>query len=83
MHVRAHVCLRASRLSGLNFLRTPSIAKYGMLADYGMTDNVEDDPLSQLNQAECLLALYMLHKEKVGVTAVDFLDNDRLEVLRG
>lgn len=54
-----------------------------MLADYGMTENVEDDPLAQMNQAECLLALYMLHKEKVGAAAVDFLDADRLEVLQG
>lgn len=67
----------------LFYLRTPSIAKYGMLADYGMTDNVEEDPLAQMNQAECLLALHMLHKEKVGAAAVDFLDADRLEVLQG
>lgn len=64
-------------------LRTPSIAKYGMLADYGMCDDVEDNPLAQMNQAECLLALYMLHKEKIGVEAVDFMDADRLDVLRG
>lgn len=66
--------------------RTPSIAKYGMLADYGMSDDVEDDPLAQMNQAECLLALYMLHKEEgggVGGATVDFLDSDRLEVLEG
>ena len=72
-----------SSLLVLVSLRTPSIAKYGMLADYGMCDDVEDNPLAQMNQAECLLALYMLHKEKLGVTAVDFLDADRLEVLKG
>lgn len=67
----------------LPLLRTPSIAKYGMLSDYGMNDDVEDNPLAQMNQAECLLALYMLHKEKTEVAAVDFLDADRLEVLKG
>lgn len=82
------MCTYAYRLAFVGvliytFLRTPSIAKYGMLADYGMADNVEDDPLAQMNQAECLLALYMLHKEKAGAAAVDFLDADRLEVLQG
>lgn len=85
-------------LSSLSPHRTPSIAKYGMLSDYGVSDDVEDNPLAQMNQAECLLALYMLHKEKGweeeeeeggggggkrGPSAVDFLDADRLEVLQG
>ena len=34
-----------------------------MLSEYGVSDDVEDNPLAQMNQAECLLALYMLHKE--------------------
>lgn len=63
--------------------RTPWIAKYGMLSDYGMSDDVEDEPLAQINQTECLLALYMLHKEGTGVEAVDFLDAEKLEVLQG
>lgn len=64
-----------------------------MLADYGMGDDVDDNPLTQLNQAECLLALYMLHKETGGGSngelaverknSIDFLDADRLEVLQG
>lgn len=55
-----------------------------MMADYGMTNDVEDDPLAQMNQAECMLALYMLYKEEGdGAAAVDFLDVDRLEVLDG
>lgn len=76
--------------------RSPSITKYGMLADYGMTEDVEDDPLAQMNQAECLLALYIMHKEEEeeeggeaatrqgrGPAAVDFLDVEKLEVLKG
>lgn len=62
--------------------RTPWIAKYGMLSDYGISNDVEDEPLAQINQAECLLALYMLHKEGSGVEAVDFLDAEKLEVLQ-
>lgn len=54
-----------------------------MLPDYGMSDNVDSDPLAQMSQAECLLALYMLYMEKTGAAAIDFLDADRLEVLGG
>lgn len=64
-----------------------------MLSHYGMGDDVEDNPLAQMNQAECLLALYILYKEKDGTSGtisgeaggavVDFLDADRLEVLAG
>ncbi|CAN0531146.1 unnamed protein product [Ectocarpus sp. 12 AP-2014] len=54
-----------------------------MFSDYGMSENVENDPLAQINQAECLLALYILHKENAGGAAVDFLDAERLDVLQG
>lgn len=61
-----------------------------MLSDYGMGDDVDDNPLAQVNQAECLLALYMLHKEdrdREGAgearPRIDFMDADRLEVLEG
>ena len=54
-----------------------------MLLDYGVSDKAEDDPLARMNQAECLLALHMLHKEKLATSAIDFVDSDRLEVLAG
>lgn len=54
-----------------------------MLSDYGVSDIVEDDPLARMNQAECLLALYMLHMEKQAVSSIDFLDVDKVEVLAG
>ncbi|CAM9263173.1 unnamed protein product [Ectocarpus sp. 8 AP-2014] len=87
--VTSRVCGVASHLTELRFMlataveRTPSIAKYGMFSDYGMSENVENDPLAQMNQAECLLALYILHKENAGGAAVDFLDAERLDVLQG
>lgn len=63
-----------------------------MLSDYGMGDDLDGNPLAQMNHAECLLALYMLHKEEDSSRGgeaprpppvIDFLDADRLEVLRG
>lgn len=94
--VMTRVCGVAENLTELRFMlaaavrRTPSIAKYGMLGHYGMGDDVDDNPLVQMNQAECLLALYMLYKEGGNVgsaggarRSVDFLDADRLEVLKG
>ena len=48
-----------------------------------MSKKAEDDPLARMNQAECLLALHMLHKEKLATSAIDFVDSDRLEVLAG
>lgn len=62
--------------------RNQFIAKYGMQADYGVSDDVDSNPLAQLNQAECLLALFMLHKEGKGAEPA-FIDADKLQVLRG
>jgi len=56
---------------------TPSIEKYGMGADYGLGDLV--DPYVRACRAECMLAVLMLHLERV---EVEFIDADRLEVLR-
>ncbi|CAN0051549.1 unnamed protein product [Scytosiphon promiscuus] len=87
--VTERLCGVEAHLDELRFMlatavgRTPWIAKYGMLPDYGMGDNVEEDPLAQINQAECLLALYMLHKEGARAEDVDFLDAEKLEVLQG
>jgi hypothetical protein len=49
-------------------------------ADFGLPMNATGDPMLVVNRAECLLALYMLTVEGAGV---EFLDSDRLEVLRG
>lgn len=59
-----------------------------MQSEYGISDNLEGDPLEQMNHVECLLALYMLHKEETQdgekmVTEIDFLDAEKLKVLQG
>ena len=56
---------------------TPWIDQYGMGADFGMGDDA--NPYVRACRAECMLAVLMLHSERVGV---DFIDSDRLEVLR-
>ncbi|KAG5190911.1 hypothetical protein JKP88DRAFT_352480 [Tribonema minus] len=58
------------------------IAKYGMQGDYGVSEDLESNPLAQLNHAECLLALYMLHREGRGEEPA-FVDAEKLDVLRG
>jgi hypothetical protein len=62
--------------------RNAFITKHGMQVDYGVSDDVDDNPLTQMNNAECLLALYMLHKEGQGHTPA-FIDSDKLAVLKG
>ena len=56
---------------------TPWIEQYGMGADLGMGDTA--NPYVRACRAECMLAVLMLHLERVDV---DFIDSDRLEVLR-
>lgn len=56
---------------------TPWIDKYGMGADLGMGDAA--NPYVRACRAECMLAVLMLHLERV---EVDFIDSDRLDVLR-
>ena len=56
----------------------PWIRKYKSTADFGLGD----DDYAKLCRAENLLALYMLHVEGAGAE-VDFLPEDRLEVLAG
>ena len=54
----------------------PSIRKYGMEKDYGVGDVA--DPYVRACRAECMLALLLLHVEAL---PVDFIDEDRLELL--
>lgn len=54
------------------------IEQFGMGADFGMGDPA--DPYVRACRAECMLAVLMLHLEQVDV---NFIDSDRLEVLRG
>lgn len=56
---------------------TPWIDQYGMGADLGMGDVA--NPYVRACRAECMLAVLMLHLERV---EVNFIDSDRLEVLR-
>ena len=56
---------------------TPWIDQFGMGADLGMGDVAS--PYVRACRAECMLALLMLHSERV---EVNFIDSDRLEVLR-
>lgn len=56
---------------------TPWIDQYGMGADLGMGDAA--NPYVRACRAECMLAVLMLHLERV---EVNFIDSDRLEVLR-
>ena len=56
---------------------TPWIDKYGMGDQYGMGDVA--NPYVRACRAECMLAVLMLHLERV---EVNFIDSDRLEVLR-
>ena len=56
---------------------TPWIDQFGMGADLGMGDVA--NPYVRACRAECMLALLMLHLERV---EVNFIDSDRLEVLR-
>ncbi|CAM9313572.1 unnamed protein product [Choristocarpus tenellus] len=62
--------------------RNPFIAKYGMESEYGVGADLESNPLTQMNHAECLLALYILYKEGMKGT-VNFIDTEKLDVLRG
>lgn len=68
--------------------RTPFIAKYGMEADYGVSSNLESDPLTQINHVECLLALHILCNEDQPANpaerpgTIDFIDTDKLDVLQ-
>ena len=62
--------------------RSSFIAKYGMQSDYGVSEDIDDNPLVQMNHAECLLALYMLHKEGQGAVP-GFIDDEKLAVLKG
>lgn len=57
-----------------------------MQADYGVNDDLENDELAQMNHAECLLALYILFREKdhTGIEEpIDFIDADKLATLKG
>lgn len=54
-----------------------------MLSEYGVSNNVEDDPLGRVNQTECLLALYMLHVENQPMSSIDFMDVEKVDVLAG
>ncbi|KAL1495141.1 hypothetical protein AB1Y20_017007 [Prymnesium parvum] len=56
---------------------TPWIEQFGMAPQFGLGD--EKDPYVCLCRAECMLALLLLHVEG---TPVNFIDEDRLEVLR-
>ena len=56
---------------------TPWIDKYRMGDQYGMGDVA--NPYVRACRAECMLAVLMLHLERV---EVNFIDSDRLEVLR-
>ena len=56
------------------------IEKYGMQADYGMSADLGENPLAQMNHAECLLALHMMFVEGVP-ERVEFLDAEKKEVL--
>jgi hypothetical protein len=53
-----------------------------MTGEYGVSDDLDQNPLVQLNHAECLLALYMVHKEGLGATP-QFVDAEKLGVLSG
>ncbi|CAM9874408.1 unnamed protein product [Discosporangium mesarthrocarpum] len=86
--VVGRVCGVAGTLAELRFIlatavdRNPFIAKYGMEAEYGLGDDLESNPLTQMNHVESLLALFILHKEGRGAP-VDFVDGEKLLVLRG
>ncbi|CAM9938580.1 unnamed protein product [Phaeothamnion confervicola] len=56
------------------------VRKYGLEGGYGIGPNVSSDPLLQLHQAECLLALYLMRRHG-GDAPVDFLDAERRDVL--
>ena len=56
---------------------TPWVAKFGASKDFGI--GPEADPYVRACRAECMLAALVLHVEGA---AVDFVDDDRLEVLR-
>jgi hypothetical protein len=56
---------------------TPFIKKYGMEGDYGLGSDLSSNPLTQMQHAECLLALYMLRS---GDTP-QFIDEEKLGVL--
>ncbi|CAM9490453.1 unnamed protein product [Chrysoparadoxa australica] len=92
----AEVALVASQVQGvlslqgeLRFMlatavsRNSFIAKYGMESEYGMSEDLETSPLTQLRHAECLLALYRLHKDADAPLPVDFLDEEIVGVLTG
>ena len=55
---------------------TPWVTKFGMSGDFGVGD--VRDPYVRACRAECMLALLLLHVEAL---PVDFIDEDRLELL--
>ena len=76
-------CVAAARDPLMGLLQAavgaaPWVAKYGTESDFGLGDAA--DPYVRSCRAECLLALLILHAEG---GPVDFIDADRLEVLRG
>ena len=70
-------------------------ATFGVLktANEGLNERIKDDPLFSMSRAECLLAIFLqtveipgLEKAKEAVpdgSKIDFLDQDRYEVLLG
>ena len=56
---------------------TPWVTRFGAEAQFGI--GKPSDPYVRLCRAECMLALVILHVEQ---RAVDFLEEERLEVLR-
>ena len=56
---------------------TPWISKFGATASFGV--GPPSDPYVRMCRAECMLALIILHVEG---GAVDFIEEERLEVLR-
>mmetsp|Transcript_41044 Transcript_41044/g.52904 ORF Transcript_41044/g.52904 Transcript_41044/m.52904 type:complete len:225 (+) Transcript_41044:128-802(+) len=57
----------------------PLIRKWGGEAEFGLGSTLHENPLTQLCHAECLLALHMLAFDKA---PVEFIDAERLEVLK-
>jgi hypothetical protein len=56
---------------------TPWISKFGATASFGVGPSA--DPYVRMCRAECMLALIILHVEG---GKVDFIEEERLEVLR-
>ena len=57
--------------------RTSWVDEFGMTADFGIGDL--QNPYVRICRAECMLAALLLHVEG---SDVNFLDDERLEVLR-